>query len=77
MALVVKDVNTANKAAIERAVRTKEDALIFVSFVDNEVYDFLIAGANDRIPEGYHELGKMVQDQEHGIKFLYAIADYE
>jgi len=78
--ITLKTVESANKAAIERALRTKEPALVHVSFVDEQIHDFCIAGEGEKVPEGYEELGKMIPTQEKGIewscKFLYAIADY-
>lgn len=82
MALVVKAVEVANNAAMERALRTKQPAIVYISFTEDlEINNFCIAGEEEEKPEGYEELGKMIPSQERGIewscRFLYAIADYE
>lgn len=81
MALILKNAEDANNAAVERALRTHEAAMVYVSIVDGEVFSFLITGENDpTVPEYYHELGKMVPNQDRGIswscRFLYHISDY-
>jgi hypothetical protein len=78
--LILSSAEDANSAAVERALRTHEAAVVYVSIVDGEVFDFCIAGEADIVPEYYQELGKMIPSQERGInwscKFLYALADH-
>lgn len=79
--LIVQSVQVANNLAMERALRTKEPVIVYVSFKDNQIKDFCIAGEGEAVRAGYEELGKMVPSQERGVewscRFLYAIADYE